>query len=158
LLKVKLLTRPIKASLALPRLQLNQTIDGLIRLLTDNTHNLMSMPLAPFTYQGYEFTHDPSTTSNNNHDSYSTIIAVVHSQKDLKMFKSLQMPDHAQVLVILLGNYKSQFPANFKVITIPDEFYSLKGSTFAKLVISEFGSTFKQLFNDSIALKINRPD
>jgi len=158
LLKVKLLTRPIKASLALPRLQLNQTIDGLIRLLTDNTHNLISMPLTPFTYQGYEFTHDSSTTSNNNHDSYSTIIAVVHSQKDLKMFKSVQMADHAQVLVILLGNYKSQFPANFNVITIPDEFYSLKGSTFAKLVISEFGSTFKQLFNDSIALKINRPD
>lgn len=69
------------------------------------------------------------------------------------------MPDHAQVLVIQLGtNYKSQFPAHIKVITIPDEFFSLKGSTFAKLVISEFGNTFKELFNDSIALKINRPD
>ena len=86
------------------------------------------------------------------------MVTVVHSSKDMKLIKSLQVPQHIQVLVVLCCNYKSQFPSNVKVIHVPERLFSLKGTTFTKLLTAEFGETFKNLLVNSPILNTKRPD
>ena len=59
------------------------------------------------------------------------------------------IPEWIQILVVLAAGFKSEFPQNVKVVTVPEALYSLKTIAFTKLLELELGNQLIQLIQSS---------